>query len=299
MAIAPRTLSNDEPFPDLEDDLVYILLAFLACPLTETLAPPFVQLLTDMEPLRAKQTQYERAVAAEEAKIPFADDGINVLLDETRKEVSVQLDAEQAAKILGRLFEKRSAGVLRRFTLGEQLDTQRGWPDILAPLQNAKLTALAQRITHAVKYADDVLSNQAKAQTELDTFLLGPRADYVARCNKARGAVFGKVLEIAKDPVNAPLPSDFVDRFFLRDTSGRVKRLSDLEKMIERLRAKLGKLEARHTEMKDKIENTAREKLETELAERKAKLAETQKAAEDEVARVAALEAELGKKKKP
>ena len=299
MPTAPRMFVSDEPFADIEEDLVCLLFVLLAYPLTSILAPPIAHLLAELDERRAKQTQLERAVAAEDAKIPFADDVLNLLLDEAKKEVPVQLDPEQAAKIMARLFEKRSPSALRRFTLGEQHETQRGWPDILTPLQNPRLTDLASRVGQAVKSADDVLSNQAKAQTQLDAFLVGPRAQYVATCNKERGAIFGKILEIFKDPASGPLPGDFVDRFFLRDTSGRVKRLDDVERAIGRLNAKLGKLTARRKEMTDKLKNAAQEKLEAEILARSAKLADAQKTTNDEAAAIAALKAELEKSKSP
>ncbi len=291
--------ANDEPSADIEEDLVCILVTARACPLTAHLAPPVEHLLAELEPIRTTQTQLERAVAAEDAKIPFADDVLNLLLDEAKKEVPVQLDPEQAAKIMARLFEKRSPSVLRRFTLGEQHETQRGWPDILTPLQNPRLADLAHRIGQAVKSADDVLSNQARAQTELDTFLLGPRVEYVTACNKERGAIFGKILEISKDPASGPLPADFVNRFFLRDTSGRVKRLSDLEMEATRLRAKLVKVDARCADARKKIENAAEEKIEAEIRARTARLEEAQKTTDDETAAIEALKAKLESSKKP
>ena len=291
--------TDDEPSDDIEDDLAHIQFALLACPLTSSLAPPIEDLLAELEPTRGTQTQLERAVSAEDAKVPFADDALNLLLDEAKREVPLQLDPEQAAKIMARLFEKRSPSALRRFTLGEQHETQRGWPDILTPLQNPKLTDLAHRLTQAVKHADEVLSNQARAQTELDTFLLGPRAEYVAHCNKERAALFGKILEISRDPAHGPLPSDFVDRFFLRDVSGRVKRLSDVEKTIERLSAKLGRLHAQRQAMKDKLKTTAQEKLTAEILARSAKLADAQRSAHDEAAAIAALQAKLDEAKTP
>jgi hypothetical protein len=297
--VAPRTFANDEPADDIEEDLVCILVTARACQLTAHLVPPVERLLAELSPTRDRQTQLERAVAQEEAKIPFIDDVLNLLLDETKKEVPAQLDAEQAAAIMARLFEKRSPSELRRFTLGEQHETQRGWPDILTPLQNPRLTDIAYRITQAVKAADDVLSNQAKAQTELDTFLLGPRADYVATCNKERGAVFGKILEISKDPASGPLPADFVNRFFLRDTSGRVKRLPALEAEAARLRARLAKVEARCVEARKKIEDAAAEKIAAEIRARTAKLDEAQKTTDDEKAAIAALKAKLDPSKKP
>jgi len=297
MPTAPRTFADDEPYADIEEDLVCILFAALACPLTANLALPIDQLLTNLEPTRDRQTQLERAVTAEEAKIPFADDALNLLLDEAKKEVPAQLDPEQAAKIMARLFEERTPSALRRFTLGEQHETQRGWSDILTPLQNPRLTDLAHRLVQAIRVADEVLSNQAKAQTELDTFLLGPRAEYVASCNKERGAVFGKILEIAKDPASGLLPGDFVDRFFLRDTSGRVKRLSDVEKSIARLSAKLGRLHAQRTSMMEKTRDAAQEKLEAEIRTRSEKLAAELKSTNEEAAAIAELKAKLEKNK--
>jgi hypothetical protein len=298
MSTAPRTLADDEPLEDVEADLLHILLALYACRLTTQLAPPIAQLLSvDLEAIRAQETQLTRAVDAETAKVPFADDDLDVLLDQAEELLITELGTAEAKAMLARLLKNRPPSEVRRPVLQDQLETQREWEAILKPTGKQNLADYGGRVTKAVKYADEqVLAPQASAQTALDAFMKGPRANFIAACNAARGVVFGKLVEIAEDPKSGPLPKDFIDRFFLRDTSRRVMRLGDLDKMITRLTTKLANLQERRKELAASQETAAKQKLQRQIDARRNKLAGRRKSIANEEAELAAMEAELAKK---
>lgn len=293
MPTAPRTLTADEPFTDLEDELQATLLTVFACDLTTQHAAPLAQLLAALVPLRAEETKLRQAVAAEDAKIPFADDLLNLLLDQAGDLLRRELGKEEGNKLLARLLVDRPASVVRRPVLDDQLETQRAWQGMLKATGKPALIDFGARVAAAVVAADAVLSAQAAAQTALDAFLAGPRTEFVAACNVARLALFGKLGEIVHAPENATLPPEFIDRFYLRDGSRRILRISDLDAMIPRLETKLETLKARREELKRAQKSSTSRKLKRQISARRAKLADRRKGVDAEEAAIAALEAEL------
>ncbi len=181
--------------------------------------------------------------------------------------------------------------------MGEQLSAMRTWPAILAQTSNPKLQKIGARITQAVQQADQILAALAAVKAAQSTFALGTRAAFAQACNAARGAAFGKLLEIAKDPASGPLPDDFVDRFFRRDTSARAPRLEDLDRTIARLSDRVAKVTAQRDELAGRQARALRSRQEAELATKQARLAAKKKEADDAAAEVAALEAAMGKAK--
>lgn len=292
---APSAIGADESFPDIEKKLTHTWILLLACHLTQPLAPPFEHLLTELETLRPAQAKVDRAVAAQEALARFKDDVLNVLLDDTKTEVLVEVGNDFTAAFYKQIFTTYTPSQLRRFLLGEQLEAMRTWPAILLTTSNPRLHQIAARIVEAVKQADEILSALAVATTAQTAFALGPRAAFAQACTAARGAAFGKLLEISEDPASGPLPEDFVDRFFQRDSSGRALRLDDLKTAMISAAEHLAKLRAQHDELAGKQERARKAKLNKALLEKKARLAMKAKAAAEEAAEIAALEAELAK----
>lgn len=72
MRLTRRPRHPNKPFDDLEAFLENLFLHLLACKLTQTLAPPVGQLLTDLEGIRASRRALSRAVFALTAKAAIA-----------------------------------------------------------------------------------------------------------------------------------------------------------------------------------------------------------------------------------
>ena len=294
---APAAIAPDEAFPDIEEQLTHTWILLLACQLTQGLAPAFEKLLAELETLRPVQTKIDREVATQDGRVWFGDDVLNVLLDETKKEVLVEVGNEFNAALYKQLFGNQAPSELRRFVMGEQLETMRTWPAILAQTSSAKLHKIGARITLAVQQADQILAALAAVKAAQSTFAAGTRAAFAQACNAARGAAFGRLLEIAKDPASGPLPDDFVDRFFRRDTSGRAPRLEDMDRTIARLTDRLAKVTAQREELAGRQARALLSRQEAELAVKVARLATKKKEADEVAAEVAALEAAMGKAK--
>ena len=292
---APGAISSDDTFTEIEKKLAHTWILLLACQLTTGLAPSFEKLLAELEQMRPIETKLDRAIAMQEALARLKDDVLNVLLDDTKAEVLVEVGSDYTAALYKQVFMGYTPSQLRRFLLNEQLEAMRTWPAILLTTSNARLHKIAARIVEAVKQADEVLSALAAARAEKTAFALGPRAAFAQACTAARGATFGKLLELSEDPANGPLPEDFVDRFFQRDSSGRALRLDDLKRAITSTEEHLAKLKAQRDELASKQARARKAKQTRELTEKKARLATKAKEAADEAAEIAALEAEMEK----
>jgi hypothetical protein len=292
---APSAIAPDEPLTEIEKKIAHTWIVLLACQLTKGMAPPFERLLAELEMLRPIETKLDRAVKMQEELARIKDDVLNVLLDDTKKEVLIEVGNDYTAALYTQIFKVYTPSQLRRFLLNEQLETMRTWPAILLTTSNARLHSIAARIVEAVKQADEVLSALAAATAEQTAFALGPLATFAQSCTAARGAAFGKLLEMSEDPASGPLPEDFVDRFFQRDSSGRALRLDDLNAAITQAAERLARLTAQRDELAGKQERARKAKLTKELVAKKARFAAKTKDASDEAAAIAALEAELAK----
>jgi hypothetical protein len=296
MAVAPRTLPADEPFEDIEAFLDHLYVYLRACVLTQPLAPPIAQLLTDLDGHRATRSKLARALLALRAKEIFADDELNRILDEVK--VALAADKSDAGIAFYRdVFENKSPSEVRKYILGPQLTTMTVWPGKLGASPIKAVQDLGHEAAQATRDATALLNEIGAAERALDQFDLGPRATFVEACNAAVKLVYGQLSGMEHNPPasQGPLPAGFVDRFFLRDTSTRTPTVAEQEKIVERTRAKLGRQEARLQELKDKQAKDLKDKQDADLAALMAKAAATKKQADDDAAALAKLQAEIAK----
>lgn len=300
MAIAPRTLDPGEDFDDIEEFLDHLHHHLLACALTSALAPPIGQLLTDLQGHRAARRTLWKAVSSLGARKIFLDDALDGVLDEVKAALLADPSPEAAALYAdGDFFGDDSPSAVRRYVLGPQLEKMRIWPGKLGTSPNPALVALGTKLTALIQDIDPVLQDLGKAESDLANFDVGPRAAFVEACNAAVKLAFGKLSELEHSPPQGPLPAGFVDRFFLRDTSGRAPRIGELEKAVERTRNKLKRQEEQLKALKEKRADELRQKQEADLADLKAQADAAKKAAEEAAAKLAAIQAQIEKSTPP
>lgn len=288
-----KTVTVEDTIQDVQDYLANLLSFLSACKLTLGLVAEVEQRMAALELLRPTWSKLHLAVGVAEAAVLFADDDLNVLLDETKQEVLAHVRNDFTAPLYKDLFGGQSPSELRRFLLGEQLETQRLWPAILGVTTSAKLKDIGVRTAAKVIEADGVLDTLTVAKGALSAFEKGEWQAWVHDCNVMLAKVFGEVLAIYKDPANAPLPAEFVDRFFLRESGGRAPRLEDLEITIGRLDERLKKLRAQRDAVKANRAAARKSRLRTQIAAKRAKAQAAKLEADEAAAEVARLEAEL------
>jgi hypothetical protein len=159
-----------------------------------------------------------------------------------------------------------------------------------------EVQALGVQAKHVTEVATALVNDIGAAETVLAQFDTGPWATFIDTCNAIVKRIFGQLSEIEHAPPSSqkgPLPAGFVDRFFLRDTSGRSPTLKEQQDAVDRTKAKLVAQEAQLKTLKDKQAKELNDKLLRELAEAETKANAAQRALEDVAAERARLTAEI------
>lgn len=301
MAAAPRTLAVSESFDSVEAFLEHLSVHLRACALTQALSLPITQLLDQVGQHRATRAQLARIVAALEARQIFCDDELNRVLDDAKAVLSA--DRSDAGVALYKdVFENKSPIDTRKYVLGPQLTTMTFWPGKMAGSPRAEVNALGMQSKQVTDEATTLLNDISTAQAALSQFDTGPRAAFIDACNAAVKRVFGQLSEIEHTPPptqKGPLPAGFVDRFFLRDTSGRATTQKALEEAVDQTKAKLARQQAQLKEMTDKLAKDQEEKLTRQLNDQLSHASAAQATLDAAAAEVARLKAEIEKNKPP
>jgi len=300
MAAAPRTLPVSEPFDAVEGFLEHLSVHLRACVLTQALAAPINQLLDEAGKHRVTRGQLARIVFALEARRIFCDDELNRVLDEAK--VALSADKSDAGVALYKdVFENKSPIDTRKYVLGPQLTTMTFWPGKMAGSPRPEVNDLGVQSKQVTDEATTLLNDIGTAETALSQFDTGPWATFIDACNAAVKRVFGQLSELEHAPPSqkGSLPGGFVDRFFLRDTSGRVTTQKALEDAVAQTKAKLARQEAQLKEMTDRLAKDQEEKLIRELKDRQSQASVAQAALDTAAGEVARLKAELEKNKPP
>lgn len=287
-----RTLEADESFDDVDGELGHTEVVAKAYTITADLAPPFAALRADVRARKAEEAVLLDNILAARALALSADDELNELVDGTKAALLATSGGNYQAPLYKQLFAGQSPSELKRPLLGTQLATMRSWVGPLLAAGVPELLAIATRLTTTITKADDAETKMALAQQALDAFKAGPRVSCINDCNALRKLTYGKLGELTY--AHANLPRDFPDRFFIAHGGSRMPTIIELEHDVERARAKLLRLETQLQTAKEKVAQQLRNKQETELTERKARLDAAQKRAAEAAADLAKLEAELG-----
>lgn len=200
------------------------------------------------------------------------------------------------------VFENKSPIETRKYVLGPQLTTMTFWPGKMAGSPRPEINDLGLQSKQVTDEATTLLNDIGTAEIALSQFDTGPRAAFIDACNAAVKRVFGQLSEIEHTPPptrNGPLPQGFVDRFFLRDTSGRATTQKALEEAVDQTKAKLARQEAQLKEMTDKLAKDQDEKLTRELKDQLSQASAAQAALDNAAGEVARLKAQIEKNKPP
>lgn len=289
----PRTFAADEPLDDLESELRHSKLFVEECPLpaVKALAGSFAQLLADLDAVRLAAAQHQENVDRADVRCLYADDTLNTLVDETKE---ATLSGNEPTPLYKSLFEGQSPSELKRPQLGAQLATMRKWPTLLAGAGSAALADLGSRVEKAVAAGDAAAQALVVAEQKQGDFARGAYADFVAKCNAARLAAYGKLREIAHS--TSGLPAGFVDRFFLRGPSRKAPTIEQVERTVKQLSERLAKQQGLLAQLRQREEDARKAQIDAELAEKQKRLAEATRRAEEAARELAALEAEIAKK---
>jgi len=301
MAVAPRTIAAPEPFDIVEGFLEHLFVNLRACDLTQSLAPTVDQLLNDLAHHRATRAQLARIVSALKARQIFHDDDLNRVLDDAKVVLSADTSVA-GVELYKDVFENKRPAETRKYVLGPQLTTMTFWPGKMAASPRPEVQNIGVQAKQVTDNATALLNDIGAAETALAQFDTGPRVTFIDACNAAVKLIFGQLSEMEHAPPagqKGPLPDGFVDRFFLRDGSGKARTIKEQEEAVGQTRAKLARQEAQLKELKDKQSRDQEERLSRELKDKLALASSAQTKLDNAAAEVARLKAEIEKGKAP
>ncbi|MFS8068113.1 MAG: coiled-coil domain-containing protein [Byssovorax sp.] len=301
MAVAPRTIAALDPFDVVEGFLEHLFVNLRACDLTQSLAPTVDQLLTDLAHHRTTRAQLARIVFALKARQIFHDDDLNRVLDDAKAALSADT-SDAGVELYKDIFENKRPAETRKYVLGQQLTTMTFWPGKMAASPRPEVQAIGVQAKQVTDNATALLNDIGAAETALAQFDTGPRVTFVDACNAAVKLIFGQLSEMEHAPPaphKGPLPDGFVDRFFLRDGSGKARSIKEQEEAVSQTRSKLARQEGQLKELKDKQSRDQAEKLGRELKEKEDQMNTAQTNLDKNAAEVARLKAEIEKNKTP
>ena len=195
-------------------------------------------------------------------------------------------------------FGNKNLSEFRKPTLGDQLESMRGWLESLKNSPYAELSALLPRLEPLIDEADEAKKARDAAKKQNRLFRdMGERRAWLDGLNAARKELYGAM---AKLPHQHPhLPSNFADLFFMKESKreGEVAEYEEetaegLRAQVAELRAALEQLEARLVEV-EAAEEAEKKAAEARAAE-EALLTELDREMAELEARRVALRARLG-----
>ena len=190
-----------------------------------------------------------------------------------------------------RYFGKQRPSAIIRPVLGPELETIRSWIPSLTEAQQESLRNLSGRFQPLVTEADGAVSAQQEVARQWTDFSqIGSRCKLVDDFNLLRRTLHADLSKLPGTPEGQNLPSDFADRFFIKE---RRTYLAPAEPTVAQVEARLAALRQETAEQEALLERLRQELRTREAADERRR---TDEAALAEAERVAKeLRAKLGK----
>jgi len=291
------TIDYDTSLELVLDELVYTRARLKAHPLTAALAadfdafqPKWMAVFTQEIGLRA-----ERQDAA--AQVIAADDDLDDLSDGLSKALLIVTKGNRGDLLYKLYYGDKRPSDVKRPTLGPQLDRMRGWIPSLLTSPHAMLTDYGAQIQDKVAVADNAVAAASSADQKSRAFrTVGERKVLVDDFNALRKATYGKLAEMPHTQPAAKLPASFADRFFRHEAWTAPEKPATSAEIAAKIAAKQAEIDALQAELaKTKAGEEAAAQAQAKAQADAEALAAARKAAEDAAAKVAELEAKLGK----
>jgi hypothetical protein len=266
-----------------------------AMPLTLPLAADFVAFEETWTKVNAQEIALRNGVISAYALVGYADEVIDVIVDAIANAVLIETHNDRKALLYTRYFGARSPNQLKRFVLGAELETVRGWIPSLKGSSVASLASLGNELEQAVLEADAAVKavNVAEQQNQ-DFRILGERKALIDEANALRKSTHGKLSEMPHAFPELHLPNTFADRFFRAERRSKALDVAALKVQIADKGAELGALNDALAEALAEEEKAAKATADAEKEADQAALAEAEKEADQATAKVTAIKTKLG-----
>jgi hypothetical protein len=290
------TLDCRDDLKSLDYALLYTLVRLRLDPRLQLFVPTFEELRGEWEVVAKKERALIEARAEAEAKVHYADAGLDHTCDGIAAATLVETKNNRKAALYTRYFGSQKPSRFRRSVLGPQLAAMRTWPPSLKESQIPALVSYGEALTAQVAAADDAVTRLSVADQETTDFrTFGARKQLFDKVNGARKQLHGDVSKMIHEHPEWNLTRDYVEALFEHRTRTKAAPPSDaeLEEKIKAAHSEAARLTAVREERIKRAEAEVAERAE---AEKKAKLlaiAAAEKAAAEANAKLLALKADL------
>jgi hypothetical protein len=289
------TLTTELSFATLRRERSYTHARLLAHPATQSLAPSFAELLTELDRIEARANTLVEALAVADAGVDVADYNLDAFFDRFVHMV-LTITNNQRNAFYHRFLLRQSPSRFKRPVLGKQLEAMRSWPDTIQEVNFQQLKDLLPELTQLIKAADEAIAQGRKAEQTLNDFYqIGEMPKLIDRFNALRNDTLGKLNALRHSQTQGRFPTDFAEQFFLRNTRRSVT-LHEVERTIVTLDKELARNQAILEALKAEETAEQQAKEEAERQQTQAEIAEVEQTIRAEEERLAALRAKLGEK---
>jgi len=282
--MAARTLSIRTALPVTLDEVRFTLSRFQAHPLGAPFVPIFQAIRNNWTTTYEKQLSLQEKLVDCRANVSVCDDACDDFAGRFSKAILTLVHDDRKHPLWTHYFGNKTLSAFRRPVLASQLKAMEAWIPSLQTSPHPTLKAMAPELEALMTRAKQAVTERDATRQALKQFNnIGERKQFIDQLNGARKKAHGELAQIAHETVG--LPSDFADRFFLSESS------TNEDETSEALRDQVAELKEQLAEAEAKLAKAEEREAEAKKAE------EEQKQAEVELAALAAVEADIAKKK--
>jgi hypothetical protein len=289
----PASLSLSE----LRAEAVYSRVRLVADGRTKSLVKPFTAFEASWKKASEEEQALEDAATQADANVDVADAVLDGVVDQVDAVLYEAAGQDRKAAVYQAFFGGLTPFMLKRPTLGPELETMRVWPERIAAAGVDELVALGPVVKQAVADGDAASEARTAAYEALDRFYsLGTAKKLAAQHHTLREDTYAALTALRKANPKWKLPAEWADGFFRNDGGGAHSSTSIavVAERVTQLQAKLQKASAQLADLQAKAAAAAQRKQEQSSLLQQA--ADAEKAAKEAVAKAKALKAAAKKK---
>lgn len=217
-------------------------------PLAAPFTAQFDAFLASWAITNAARTALLIALGKAEGAVYGADDALDDFVDLLDRTLLIATKNDRKAALYLLYFAIKTANLLKRPILGDELATVRAWIPSLQGSPTAAIAALAPVLVGLVAAADTAVAQRTAAEQALKEFdTVGGKKTLIDAFNTLRQTVYGQLAALPHQHPDAMLPATFADRFFRHTSHKGITALTnakDVQSKIDALKSELAAAEA-------------------------------------------------------
>jgi hypothetical protein len=284
----------------------FILGELASHPLAAVYSPQFDAIQSQWFITFTARTLLEIAVDKAQGGVEGADDALDDFVDTFDRTLLIAVKNDRKAGVYLMFFGNKSAYLLKRPILADELATCKSWiPTLQLPEVPPSVAALAPQLIAVCAAADAAVALKVAAEQALKAFdTIGGKKTLIDDFNALCKSVYGELDAMPHQKANLSLmlPGNFADRFFPHQSHGGVTSLTnpkDVQKVLDGLKVDTQIAQDHLAALNAKAEAKAAQKKAEEDAAAEVTKAKKAKADADQKLKDAEKAAKEAKKKPP